>query len=142
MKKLLLALVVGLAAVSLVQARYRRGVYRRGRNWSSQRGSRCAPRCAPKCAPVRCEPRAPKCYKNIMVPVTVEECRQIEVPARKIVIPQPDLVECIPQPAIEVRTPQPPIPQPDIITYKCVPDKIVHHKQPPCIRYECPADCN
>jgi hypothetical protein len=77
-----------------------------------------------------------------MVDKVIQVPKTIEVPARKIVIPQPDHIEYIPQPAVEVRIPQPPIPQCDIIEYRCVPDKVVTHKQPDCIRWECPADCD
>lgn len=65
------------------------------------------------CCPSRtvvAEPCEPECY--------------VRVPAKRIEVPQPDLIEHIPQPSI---------PQ---------PDKIVRHPQPPVVRYECPADCD
>lgn len=140
MKRLLLTVAVLLSPVVLEARFFGRGGNNCRTSCSTYTRS-CPTTCATAC-PVVSEPCPPTCYKTIMVPQTIQVEKQIEVPARKIVIPQPDMIERIPQPPIEVRTPQPPIPQPDCISYRCVPDKIVHHKQPPCIRYECPADCN
>ncbi len=134
MKKMLFASIVLLSA-SLADAR-RCGTRR------CDRRTTCATSCArPVSCAQPCEPVAPRCCKTIMVPQTIQVEKVIEVPARKIVIPQPCLVEHIPQPPIEVRIPQPPIPQPDIIEYKCVPDQIRQIPQPDLIRWECPADC-
>ncbi len=125
---MIVASVIALLSVSAANA------------WFGGRRGCCPSRRVASCAPrtVEC---APKCFKRIKVPKTIEVEECVEVPARKIVIPQPDIVERIAQAPIEVRIPQPPIPQPDRVEYKCVPDKIVHHPQAPCIRYECPTDC-
>ncbi len=77
-----------------------------------------------------CEPCPPICTKTV------------RVEAKKIVCPQPDLIEHIPQPAKKICIPQPPIPQPDRIEYVCQPDLVVHHKQPDLVRYECPVGTN
>lgn len=108
---------------------------------------RCNNGCArPVCArPVVKEecPVEPVCCKTIQVPTTVMVPKVINVPARKIVTPRPDLVEYIPQPCLTVRRPQPPIvtPQPDIIEEIPQPDKVRYIKQAPCVRFECPPDC-
>ncbi len=132
MKRMIFATIALLMTAGVVQA----GWFGRGCNNGCARRSVCEPVCAQTC-----EPAIPKCCKTIKVPVTVMEDRVIEVPARKIVTPVPDVIEYVPQAATEIRTPQPPIPQPDIITYRCNPDKIVRHPQPPCVRYECTPDC-
>ena len=140
MKKMLFASIVLLSA-SLVDARQygRRG--RCGRRTTC--ATSCAPVCATSCAPA-CEQVAPRCCKTIEVPTTVMVKKVIEVPARRIEMPQPPIVEYIAQAPLEIRTPQAPIvtPQPDIVTFQCVPDKVVHHAQPNIVRYECPADCD
>ncbi len=148
--KLMLAAVIGLLSTGAVIAFGRRNgnccPERRSRKCCPPRRNTncCPPRrsraCAPSC--VTTEPTPPRCCKTIMVDKVIQVPKTIEVEARKIVIPQPDLIEHIPQPPVEVRIPQPPIPQPDIIEYRCVPDKVVRHPQEPCIRYECPADCD
>lgn len=122
MKKLLLATIVASFAVLTTQSWYRSRGY-------EGNGGCCGRTAVVETAEV-CEPTPPKCYKTV------------EVAAKKIVCPQPDICERIPQPAKCIRIPQPPIPQPDIIKYECQPDKIVYHKQPPLIRYECPAECD
>lgn len=144
--KLMLAAVIGLLSTGAVFAGWRR----RSGNCcpSRRRTAACCPAparaCPPACAPSRMEvePTPPRCCKTIMVDKVIQVPKTVEVPARRIEIPQPDIIEHIPQPAVEVRIPQPPIPQPDIIEYRCVPDKVVRHAQAPCVRYECPADCD
>ncbi len=98
--------------------------------------------CKKACSTFKTEPVAPRCCKTIMVDKVIQVAKVIDVPARKIVIPQPDLIEYIPQQPVEIRIPQPPIPQPDCIEYRSVPDKVVRHPQEACIRFECPDDCN
>ena len=126
MKKMIFATILGLFSVGLLEAAYS-----------------CPPRRRVSCPTicVRTEPEPPICCKTIQVPETIMVDRVIQVPARKIVIPQADIVEYHPQPAVEIRIPQPAIPQPDLIQYRSVPDKVVRRKVAPCIRYECPADC-
>lgn len=126
MKKMIFASLVALTAVGLLDARC----------CGPRRNARVCRTTAPTVEV------APKCFKTIMVPQTIQVAKCVEVPARKIVMPRPDIVERIAQKPIEVRIPQPAIPQPDRIEYRCVPDKIVYHKQEPCIRYECPTDCD
>ena len=129
MKKLLFAAVAGLLTMGVLQA---------GCGWRNRRN--CCPTRRRTCAPrrVSCEPTPPRCCKTIQVPKTIMVDKVIEVPARKIVIPQPDVVEHICQDPICIKIP--------VTTYryeyKPVPDKVVHHKQPDVIRYECPADCD
>lgn len=102
--------------------------------WRLGRGcnSGCAVRatsCATSCATTQQvieEPTPPVCTKVV------------EVQPKKIVIPQAELVERVPQPAKEVRIPQPPIPQPDLIKYEKVPDLIRTIPQAPIVRWECP----
>ena len=146
--KLMLAAVIGLLSTGAVLAF---GGKRNGNCCPTKRTKNCSPckttsACNPRKAcgrsSFKSEPVAPRCCKTIMVDKTIQVPKVIEVPARKIVIPQPDLIENIPQQPVEVRIPQPPVPQPDIIEYRCVPDKVVRHPQEPCVRYECPADCN
>lgn len=140
MKRYLLMVAVLLSPVVLE-------ANRRSNRYGSCRTSSCRTACPTAC-PTACaveEPCIPKCTKTIQVPQTIMVDKEIEVQAQKIVIPQCDIVEHIPQPAIEVRTPQPPIQQPDCISYRCVPDKIVNIKRPPIVRYQCPVDsrpCN
>lgn len=82
----------------------------------------------------------PVCTKTIMVPKTIQVPKIVQVPAIKKVYPQAPICERIKQPAKCIKIAQPPlvIPQPDIIKYEPVPDKIVYHHQPDIIRYECP----
>ncbi len=135
MKRMIFASIALLLTSSFVQA-----------GWFNRCGS-CCPRtrvsCEPRvmCEPA-CEPTPPVCFKKIMVPQTIQVEKEIEVSAIKIVEPRPDIIERIPVAPTEVRTPQPPlvIQQPDMISYRCNPDRIVHHKQAPSIRYECPVD--
>ena len=147
--KLMLAVVIGLLSTGALFAFGRRN----NGNCCPPRRSRracgtCSTRnnCAPRCGPRRVvsEPAPPRCCKTIMVDKTIQVAKVIDVPARKIVTPQPDLIEYIPQKAIEIRIPQPDtvIKNPDIIEYKCVPDQVRHIKVDPCIRFECPDGCN
>ena len=138
MKKMLFASIV-LLSVGLADARQ---CGRRRCNRRTTCATTCAPVCAPVCEPA-CEPVAPRCCKTVKVPTTVMIDQVVEVPARRIEMPVQPIIERIAQAPIEVRTPQPPIvtPQPDLITYQCVPDKVVVHPQPNIVRYECPADC-
>ena len=73
MKKLLLALAVGLTAVSLVQA---------GRRSYGPRRARRS--CAPRCRPKNCEEAPPKCCKTVMVDKTIQVCETVEVAAKKV----------------------------------------------------------
>ncbi len=149
--KLMLAAVIGLLSTGALLAfggRRNGNCCGRPARRSRRACGTCPTRtaCPPRCGPSRVvsEPAPPRCCKTIMVDKTIQVEKVIDVPARKIVTPQPDLIEYIPQKAIEVRIPQPAtvIQNPDIIEYKCVPDKVVRHAQDPCIRYECPAECN
>ena len=153
--KLMLAAVIGLLSTGAIFAFGRRNgdccPQRRSRACRpKRRNNDCCPKrnnCPPRCkrrSRVVSEPTPPRCCKTIMVDKTIQVPKVIEVPARKIVTPQPDLIEYIPQEPVEVRIPQPAtiIENPDIIEYRCQPDKVVHHKQPDCIRFECPVDCD
>ncbi len=142
MKRLLLTVAVLMSPMLVEANRYRYGSCKTSSCRTSCAPTACAPYAGSSAACAVEEPCPPRCTKTIMVPQTIQVPKVIEVPARKIVMPQPDVIERIPCPPVEVRTPQPPIPQPDCISYRCVPDRIVHHKQPDIIRYECPTDCN
>lgn len=133
MKKILLVSIVALLSVGFADAFFGRG---NGCCPTQRRVRSCATPCA-----VETEPCPPKCYKTIMVPKTIQVAKCIEVPAQRIEIPRPDLIERIPQKPIEVRIPCPPIQQPDRIEYRCVPDVIRHIPQKPCVRFQCPSDC-
>ena len=134
MKKMIFAALLAVLSVSAIaQAR-----------WFG-RGNCCPRPCPTACPPVAgpaCEPTPPVCHKTIMVPQTIQVPKVIEVPARRIVMPQQDLCVRTPQPAQRIEIPCPPIPQPNIVKYECVPDKIEYIKQPPLIRYECPPDAD
>lgn len=125
MKKLLFA--IGLSLLALYSLHARNGC--------------CPPAPCGVPAPA-CPPAKPICTKTIMVPKTIQVPKIVEVPARKIVCPQPDIIEHIPQPPKYVRRKQPPIPQPDIIECIPQPDKIVSRKVDPIVYYECPIGTN
>lgn len=116
--------------------------------WRSNRSSCYRGGCARTVSCARpcqkpCEPVAPRCCKTVMVDTIVQVPKVVEVAAIKKVTPMPDIVEVIEQPCQEIHIPQAPtiIQNPDLIEYRPVPAKIVRHKQPPCVTYECPCDC-
>ncbi len=108
------------------------------------RGNSCATSCV---APVVCDSTGysevpPICTKTVMENKVIQVPKTVRVPARRIEIPQPDIIEHIPQAPRKICIKQPPIPQPDIIKYECVPDKVVCKPQPNIVRYECPVGTN
>lgn len=125
MKKFIILSALTIVAISSLEA------------WRGCANGSCArpvQGCATTCAKQACaeaviieEPCAPICTKVV------------EVPAKKIVIPTPDLIERVPQPAKQVRIPQPALPQPDLIKFEQVPDLVRRIPQAPCVRWECPA---
>lgn len=132
MKKMIFAALLAVLSISVVAQAA----------WFGGRGN-CCPRVrpCPTACPAPCptqEPCPPVCHKTIMVPQTIQVPKVIEVPAQRIVIPQPDICVRTPQPARKIVIPCPPIPQPDIVKWECVPDRIEYRKQPPIIRYQCP----
>ncbi len=127
MKKLLLAAIFGLLATGLLEAAC-------GKRW-------CGPRRANRCK-TECEPTPPICCKTIMVDQTIQVPKVIRVPARRIVTKRPDIVEEVCQPDVMVRIPQPPIPQEDRCEWRKQPSKFVTHKQPDCVTFECPPECD
>ena len=135
MNKMILAII--LAAVS-AQVAYAGVFFNRG-----NRNGNCCGRvrnCAPACAAPCVEPEPPICFKTVQVPKTIMVNRKVQVPARKIVCPQPAVCERIPQPCKTMRIPQPPIQVEDKVVQIPVADKVVYHKQPDIVRYECPSD--
>ena len=146
MKKLLFAVLVAAITFGAVNAFGRRNNCNGcPRQTKRARRTTCPTKCVrPACGPVRteCPVDPPRCTKTIKVAKTIMVDKCVDVAARKIVIPREDIIEYIPQPAREIRTPQAPIEQPDCITYECVPDKVVRRPRAPLIRYECPADCD
>ena len=129
MKKLLIATVFSLSLISSINAHWHHGC--------KQEATCC------QTETVCCETQVPPiCTKTVMENKIIKVPKTVRVPALKILVPQPDIIERIPQAPRKICIKQPPIPQPDIIKYECVPDKIVCKKQPPLVRYECPAGTN
>jgi len=122
MKKMLFASIILLSA-GLLQARC------------------CTQRTSCPTRGTTCEPTKPICCKTIQVPTTVMVDKVIQVEPRRVITPVADVIEYIPQAALKVITPQPPIQQCDKIHYVCQPDKVRCLKQASIISYECPADC-
>lgn len=93
-------------------------------------GAFCCRRQASSCAP--CEPVIPKCYKTV------------EVPAEKVVCPQPDrvIVEKVAPTCIRIPVAPTVIQNPDRIEYRCNPDRIIREKVADKVYYRCPAICN
>lgn len=135
MKKLVIASIAILLTMGLAEARF---FGRRGNCNGCPTRRSCAPACETECV----APVPPKCCKTIRVPQTIMVDKTVEVPARKVVIPQCDRVEYVKQPCKYRRIPQPSIPQPDIIEEVEQPCLVKHIPQAPLIRYECPSDCD
>lgn len=141
MKRLLTITVLGISMVNFTNSSFC-GFWKRGNKCHTEQ--RCAESCQTSCV-ATCEKSCevpPICTKTVMENKIIQVPKVVRVPARKFLVPQPDIIERIPQPARKIVIPQPPIPQPAIIKYECVPDKIVCKKQEPLVRYECPVGTN
>lgn len=132
-KQLLFALLFSVSAVAVTNAFFGRSCHR-GCQPTYEQPAACFE------SVTSCEQPAtpPVCTKTVKVPKTILVDKVVQVPARRIEMPQPDIIERIPQAPRKICIKQPPIPQPDIIKYEPVPDRIVCRKQPNLVRYECP----
>lgn len=120
MKKMLLAVLGLLSFASLVDARGFGG--RCGKSCGPCAAPACAPACAPQC------PVIPRCFKTIELPAIERRVKQPDVCER---IPQPDCVKYVAQkPIVIQRAP--------ICVRTKVADKVVWHKQPDIVTFECP----